>query len=244
VQALADCTELWQACLGLPNLQLIAAKYPRDRDSNIGRGHDRESSMPKRVISCVPAVSVGLLATAITLGTDYTTLAANDCPAGPNRSSAQRGHWYYRVDHVNNRKCWYLAEPQARTPAAEAPQPQPSPDAPPPPTLSTFFSSLTSGFTGATAGTQPVTAAGDARTMQTAHPDNLKNDEIAPGRRPRMARRPNSEAALAPKQHRPAHARPPAEHADERPASSSSLNQAERDDLFQDFLRWKDRQTP
>ena len=84
--------------------------------------------MPKPVISCVP---IGLLATVIMLGTNYATLAADDCLAGPNRPPAQGGHWYYRIDHGNNRKCWYLVEPGG--PTAEAPESQLSPEATPPP---------------------------------------------------------------------------------------------------------------
>ena len=192
----------------------------------------------KLVTSCVRAISAGLLATVIMLSTNYTTLAADDCLAGPNRPPAQGGHWYYRLDHVNNRKCWYLAEPGSQTPTAEAPESQPSPEATPQPMFGSFFSSLTAGFTGAT---QPDTANSDARIMQAAHPDDLKNDVASPGRQARMARHPDSEAALAPKPHRPAHAQPPAEHDEDRP---SPLNQAERDALFQEFLRWKERQTP
>jgi hypothetical protein len=221
-------------------LQRIAAKYPHDRDSSI-RVHARENTMPKCVISCVPAVCAGLLATVIMLGTNCATFAADDCLPGPNRPPAQGGHWYYHVDHVNNRQCWYLVEPGARTPTAESPEPQLSPDATTQPRFGSFFSSLTAGFTEATAGTQPDTTNSDARILQTAHPDRRKNDEAAPGRQPRIARRPDSEAALAPKQHPPPRARPPAEHADERPPP---LDQAERDALFQEFLRWKNRRTP
>jgi hypothetical protein len=199
--------------------------------------------MSKRVTSRV--VSVGLFATVIMLSTNYATatLAADDCLAGPNRPPAAGGHWYYRLDHVNNRKCWYLVEPEARTPTAEAAEPQPSPDPapqpppPPQPTFGSFFSSLSTGFTG---WTQPNIPNSDVRSAQTAHPDDLKDGEASSGRQPRMVRHPDAEAALAPKPHRPAHARPPAEHAEERPAPQ--LNQAERDALFQEFLRWRESQ--
>ncbi len=191
--------------------------------------------MSKRVILPTPAVSIGLLATALMLGTNYATLAGDDCLAGPNRPPAQGGHWYYRLDRASNRKCWYLVEPAAQTPVAQAPQPQPSPDPTPQSTFGALFSSLSSGFTGSTAGSQPDTA-GDTRIMQAAHPDDLKTDGASPGRQLRRVRRSDSEMALAVKEHRPAHARPPAERAEERPP----LNQAERDALFQEFLRWRE----
>jgi hypothetical protein len=189
--------------------------------------------MSKRVILCVPTVAVGLFATAIVLGTNYAAHAAGDCLAGPNRPPAQGGHWYYRFDRSNNRKCWYLVEPGAPTPVAAAPEPQPPPEPASQPTFSSFFSSLTAGFSGPSSGTQPDAATGDPRSAQAARPDNPKNNEAESGRQPGMV--------LASKQHRPAHLRPPpVEHADEQPAQP--LNQAERDTLFQEFLRWKDRQ--
>ena len=188
--------------------------------------------MSKRVMSC--AVSVGLFATVIMPGTNYATRAADDCLAGPNRPPDEGGHWYYRLDHVNNRKCWYLVGPEARMPTTEAAEPQPSPEPPPQPTLGSFFSSL-----GFTAGTQPNTT-GDVRMLQPAPADDLKGGGAPPAGQPRMVRHPDSEAALAPKPHRPAHARASAEYADEPP----SLNQAERDALFKEFLRWRQSRTP
>jgi hypothetical protein len=202
--------------------------------------------MSKRVISSVKAVSVGLLATAIMLGTDRASLAADGCLAGPNRPPAAGGHWYYRVDRAANRKCWYLVEPAGRALASEAMEPQPASEPPPQLPFGSFFASLSAGFTGSkgvTTGTQPDPTSGDARIMQSARPDDRRNDEAAPRRAPRMARHPDSEAALVPKQPRPARARPPVERADEQQPVASP-DQVERDALFQEFLRWKDRRAP
>jgi hypothetical protein len=192
--------------------------------------------MSKRVISCVKTVS--LFAAAIVLGTNQASLAADDCLAGPNRPPAQGRHWYYRVDHAANRKCWYLGEPAAQAPTAETPEPQPASEATPQPTFGAFFSALSASFTGSTNAPQPDTTSSDARIRQTVRPDDPRNDATAPGRPPRIARHPDAVAALVPKQHRPVHARPPAEHADEQAASPA---QAERDALFQEFLRWRER---
>jgi len=191
--------------------------------------------MSKRVISCFKAVSVGLLAAATLFGTNRATRAADDCLAGPNRPPAPGGHWYYRFDHAADRKCWYLVESAARAPVADAPEPQPASDPTQQLTFGSFFSSL--GFPGPTP--QPDTTSGDARIMQTARPDSSRNDEAMSGRQPRIARRAVSEASLVPKPRRPVQARPPAERADE-PAASTQ--QAERDALFQEFLRWRERQ--
>ena len=34
--------------------------------------------------------------------------AEENCLAAPNTLAAQGSHWYYRTDHVKQRKCWYL----------------------------------------------------------------------------------------------------------------------------------------
>jgi hypothetical protein len=37
-----------------------------------------------------------------------TSLAAdNKCSSKPNLQSPQREHWYYYIDQVTHRKCWY-----------------------------------------------------------------------------------------------------------------------------------------
>jgi hypothetical protein len=185
--------------------------------------------MSKRVISCVKVVSAGLFATAIVLGANRATLA-DDCLAAPNRPPAPGGHWYYHLDHATDRKCWYLVEPRA--PTAEVTEPQPASEPPPQPTFGSFFSSL--GFTGSTRQPDPTT--GDARILQTARPDERTDD--AAGRQPRVTRQPVAQASLVQKPHRPPHARPPAEH--DEPAASPA--QAERDALFQEFLKWRERQ--
>jgi hypothetical protein len=194
--------------------------------------------MSKRFVSWVPAACVGLLAAAILLGANRGARAGDDCLAGPNRAPAPGGHWYYHLDRASNRKCWYVMEPQTRSPTAQAAEPQPAPDPVPQPPQATFGAFLSSlGFPG----TQPNTA-GDVRVAQPAPADDLKSDLAAPARRPRMMRYPDAEAARAAKPHRQAHARPPAEHADE--GSAPPLSQAERDALFQEFLRWRESRTP
>jgi hypothetical protein len=193
--------------------------------------------MSKPVIS---GITVGVLAATIPFGASLLgasllgtsllaqpTYAADDCLAAPNRAPAPGGHWYFHHDHASDRKCWYLVEPPPQTPIAQAPQSQPAPDPlppPPPPGLGSFFSSL--GF----AAPPPPNTIGDPRIAQPAPADDPRTGEAE--RTSRMA--------LASKQHRLVHLRTPAEHTDERPAAS--LNQAERDALFGEFLKWRERQ--
>jgi hypothetical protein len=187
--------------------------------------------MSKRV-SCTPTVCVGVLAAAIMVGANCAAFAADDCLAGPSRAPAPGGHWYYHFDRFSDRKCWYLVEPAGPAPFAQPPVAQAPPEPSPPPAqpgFGSFFSSLSAGFTPPSY--QPSTT-GDGRVMQPAPADDLRTGDAEPGRPSHMA--------LASKPHRAVHLRPPAEHAEERP--TASLNQAERDQLFEEFLRWRERQ--
>jgi hypothetical protein len=216
--------------------------------------------MSKRVIS---GISVGAPAAAIMFVTSLvgtslvgtsllgTSLlgqparAAEDCLTAPNRAPAPGGHWYYHLDRASDRKCWYLVEPPpqapsaqapslqmpiAQAPSTQAPQPQFAPEPTPPPAqpgFGSFFSSL-----GLAPPPQPNTT-GDPRIAQPAPAGDPRIGDAEPGRQPRMT--------LASKQHRTVHLPPPAaEHSEERPAAS--LNQAERDALFEEFLKWRERQ--
>jgi hypothetical protein len=191
--------------------------------------------MSKRV-SYVPALCVGLIAGAVTLAADYPALATDDCLASPNQQLAPGGHWYYHTDRATNRKCWYLGASGAQTPAAETPQPQPTVEATPQPTFGSFFSLM--GLPPPATAPQSDTPNSAGRNGEAARSDDSRN-VAAPA--PRPARRPDSQAALTPKPRRPPPARPPVGRADEQPASPS--DQAERDALFQEFLRWKDRKS-
>jgi hypothetical protein len=193
--------------------------------------------MPKRVISYAPAVAAGLF-TVIAFSTNGTL--ASDCLVQPNRQLAQSGHWYYRVDHINYRKCWYLPGPTTRMAHAEAPEAQAAPDATLGPTLSAFFASLSTGSTGAKpAGTQQDATKGDARLIQT-RPDDLRNSDVSRLKQARMARHPDSSMASTSKLNRQSPTGPHMAQTNQPPP----LDQANRDALFQEFLRWKARQTP
>jgi hypothetical protein len=196
--------------------------------------------MSKRVLAFVQAGFVGLLAIAGTmLGTNQrAALAADDCLAGPTRAPAPGGHWYFHLDRASNRKCWYLVEPDVRGPTAEGPELQP-PAETPPPGFGSFFSLM--GLSSAPVGAPPDTTGNTGRYGDTARPDDPRNPAAA-SPRATVARHPDAQATLTPKPHRSPPARPPAEHADEQPAAPP--DQAERDALFQEFLRWRDRKTP
>jgi hypothetical protein len=65
----------------------------------------QENVMPERLVSRA-ATTVSLIAASLALG---STGALADCLPGPGQA-ATNGHWYYRIDHATNRKCWYLSQ--------------------------------------------------------------------------------------------------------------------------------------
>ena len=50
---------------------------------------------------------------------------AEDCIAKPNAPAPQGEHWYYRIDHANNRQCWRLG-PEGLRVQSEGPRAQKS----------------------------------------------------------------------------------------------------------------------
>jgi len=191
--------------------------------------------MSKHFFAGVPATAVGVLAMMIMLGTSWIALAADDCLAGPDRPPGPGGHWYYHLDRANDRKCWYLVQPDTHASAPELPQPQPQPQpqaSPESSTFDSFFSALSAGFPASPNGPQAASPA-DARNAPAAHPSDPGSD--APPPRQVSAVRETMPA----KPHHAAHVRPTAGEADGRPAAASG--QSERDVLLQEFLRWRDR---
>jgi hypothetical protein len=194
--------------------------------------------MRKRVISYVQAVAAGLC-TVIAFSTNWA-LAAGDCVVHPNRQLAQDGHWYYRVDRASYRKCWYLVESRTSIPQVEPTAPRRSPDLALQQTFSSFFSLLSADVTGAkSAGTQQDGTKSDERALQT-RPDELRNGDARQVKRARIARHPDSNTGVTPKLNRQSPTGPQVGRTDQPP----TLDQLERNALFQEFLQWNARQTP
>ena len=62
--------------------------------------------------------------------------ATDDCLSRPNSPAPQGHHWYYRIDHANNRQCWRLGPEGLRVQKSESkieavPAPVARPAAPP-----------------------------------------------------------------------------------------------------------------
>jgi hypothetical protein len=55
--------------------------------------------------------------------------AADDCLSEPKNQTPSGGHWYYRIDGPNHRKCWFLRDDGQKVSQAGSPRPS----SPPPP---------------------------------------------------------------------------------------------------------------
>jgi hypothetical protein len=96
--------------------------------------------MPKRTAKFVSAIFASFLAsTPLAAQTVAAAPAADDCLSGPKGQTPAGGHWYYRVERVTKRHCWYLGdehEKPAQTAAsnpAQAAAPDPTQTAAPNP---------------------------------------------------------------------------------------------------------------
>jgi hypothetical protein len=189
----------------------------------------------KRGILYISAVVASLLA-ASALSTHRAALAAT-CLTEPNHQNGQGGHWYYRVDRVNHRNCWYVRKLEIdrhqtaalRATVSSEPIEQPT-------------SSWSSWLTGAWSRLTSTEAQRESTKSESTKIQNdptavLTIDDILP--KHQSERKSHLDRALksAPK--------PAVQHSDEH--TDPPMSRADRDALFekffQEFLRWKDRQT-
>src|SRR5580704_18037936 len=65
------------------------------------------SVIPKTLANCYAIAALMVL-------TNGSARASDDCLTAPNLDPPQGSHWYYRVDGVQQRRCWYLG-PEGQT---------------------------------------------------------------------------------------------------------------------------------
>ena len=107
--------------------------------------------------SSVRAALASLLGTLTAFGLNGAVLAAGTCMEGPNLNAGQGLHWYYRVDRINHRKCWYVMERGQKTDEDPPLEPTYSPTTPLYFPLFSWFIPLGGGPPGSALGMQPNT---------------------------------------------------------------------------------------
>jgi hypothetical protein len=210
----------------------------RDQGSNatraLGSAHANMNTMQYYNTSFVRIVSANLLGILTVLGLNGTVLAAGKCTEGPKAG----GHWDYRVDPLNHRKCWYVTDIGLKT--HEGAPLQPSPTSTPNSTLLSWFASLSTGAPGSVSpGRQPSTTR-ESGVPPTAPSEALQVVHTVPKKRLRPARRFETKGATAAERNQQPPSRSSAEHAEQ--INTQPPDQAAQDALFLEFLRWKELQ--
>jgi hypothetical protein len=163
----------------------------------------------------------GQLAALIMLGAT-PTVAAAACVEQPNLQEASDGHWYYRIDRLNHHRCWYLKQ--------ESPSAAPSPAesginvANVTTSISSFFSAWKSPVA---RGAQQDVASVAAAAEVSAESGAPKRGISAPAHSRHADLKEREAERLRSNEPKPEHAE--AKH---------ELDPAQREALFEEFLRW------
>ncbi len=96
--------------------------------------HHGDANMQNRTAKFVSAIFASLLAgMPLTTVSQSAVPAADDCLSKPKGQAPEGSHWYYHIDRVSKRHCWYLgdqrerlsrAKPQNTAPIADPASPQ------------------------------------------------------------------------------------------------------------------------
>ena len=167
---------------------------------------------------------IGFIALSILIGTTWTGAAAADCAGQPNLREAD-GHWHYRIDRLNHHKCWYLQSQAPSAASSSAESKGVTADAKSATSsLASFFAAWKSSIS------PPQPDAAVVAKAPEASSDSGAQKNIAPIHRRRWAlnEKRTSKSELRPVE---------SEHAEPQHQQSS----AERDELFNEFLRWSMR---
>jgi len=202
--------------------------------------------MPHRVNSLVRAIFVGSFAAAVLFGANWMASAADGCIEKPDQEVRQAGHWYYYVDRVHHRRCWYFekAEATVRPPPIADRGQAPSADSqqswfsrfaaelaktfysePKQSSISAFSSELQQNSILDNSSTAAkTTSPNQPRTNKTARQERSQIETPAATNGVAGAERPDQ--------------LPPQGTAEKNEKRSPQLTATEREVLFDDFLKW------
>ena len=188
--------------------------------------HQREPK-GRRIILGLRVPFAGLLAALIVLAATPSATLAAECVGQSRLQAVQDGHWYYRFDSLNHRKCWFLQRQLPSTGSSPAES-----DSSVAMKLSSFFSSLLA-TRQSVVSTKPQQEAGIGATTPESGADPIapkkRTSSLHENRWTLNAKRAARLIEIIQVQ---------VEHADEQP----QLDQGRREALFEEFLRWTVRQ--
>jgi hypothetical protein len=164
----------------------------------------------------INALAFAVLASclAIEIGMPESASATSECLTRPGLEGDQVGHWYYYVDRIHRRRCWYFETTNLTDPTA-LPNEQSSPNES---SEQSWLSWLVAGLKERlSVGTQePAPTDDETKATNIPAPKPLKKSTRAPKHRSHVASRPEKHDAAG---------------------SSTQISPAVRDALFQEFLR-------
>jgi hypothetical protein len=202
--------------------------------------------MPHRVDPLVSAVLTGSLAAAMFLSPNWAAWAAGECIAKPDLEVNQAGHWYYYVDRVHHRRCWFF-EPSKATvspPSSADRVPAPNTDS-----QQSWFSRFATDV-GKTFSAQPQQNSISAPSPEMTQNNTLDNSSTATkltspkhSRTSKMASRERSQTEPPPTTSGVASTErqdplPQQGNTEKNEKRSPQLTDADRQALFDDFLKW------
>jgi hypothetical protein len=218
-----------------------------------------EGVMPNRAKSFASALfggvlAGGVLAAALPFSLSVTASAAGECLESPNERTAQSGHWYYHFDRSLGRRCWFFQPSDARSsdskPSESAsPQTAAAPPATNQDAQQSLLSRITSGFSQGFSPPPPQQNLPQQATVPDDQGDPAKTSQRTPrvtkvSRREKEKDRPQAAPApatsgVAVDDRQPDSSQQHASIAekDEKPAAPANV--AEREALFQDFMKWQ-----
>ena len=202
--------------------------------------------MPHRVNPLVSAVFTSSLAAAVLLGPNWAAWAADECIAKPDQEVNQAGHWYYYVDRVHHRRCWFFEASKATVSPSSSTDRVPAPNAD---SQEPWFSRLAGGLAQifSSEPQRNSISAFSSEPQQNNIPDNLstvttttsprhpRTNQIARREQPQIVPPPTTSGAASAERNDELLARPTAEK-DQK--NTPQLSAADREALFNDFLKW------
>jgi hypothetical protein len=187
--------------------------------------------MPERVNSFAPIIRSVFLVFIATIAVHLVSPAQAQiaCIEQPGQNAAEGTHWTAHYDRAKGRKCWFLVDANGRDVTAPPAQSGPAPTPSPVDSLSSQIGSWLGNLTGAaeTAAAQVNASRGDAPQAPSS----------------RLPRKPRGTGANAGKADNGARAEQKGD-GEGRAAKhvSSPLTEPEREELFEEFLRWRENQ--
>jgi hypothetical protein len=210
--------------------------------------------MPNRAKSFASALLGGVIVTGVPaalvpLSLSVTASVAGECLESPNERTTQPGHWYFHFDRTLNRRCWFFQPSEARSSDAKSSEATAGPSAaaaPPATNQDSLLSRITAGFS---QGLSPLPQQQQYVPPQAGIPDEAGDAARASPKPPkagRVSRREQPQTAAPPTtsgaarvERSPDQPQQPASGADKDERPAAPVNVAEREALFQDFIKWQ-----